>query len=1123
MRLARLRFAILLAALAIGAIGLRGQTGTNAPWDRAPASGLDPEFELGLASAITPAELGLVRCGDAYLAHHPWHQLRFLFRDGGLTVTPPLSGPDASADCEPGLGVQAESNWREPQWPEPPWRWGLRLLGYAAVADGADLAAAGGLELEPPQVAVDGQRLRLDRGALIEWYENRATGLKQGFTLRRPPRPDAAEQLVLRLALEGGLHALWEQPGRSLAFYTPAGDYALSYRDLQVLDARGRSLPSRLVLKPNQGAGAQGRAPEWLEIRIDATGARWPLTVDPVLFSEQRISSLGGEGGDFFGWSLALSGDRALVGAWLDDARARDAGAAYLFQKASSGWRLEAKLTAADAQAGDFFGAAVAIDGDRLLIGAPLAGEAAYFRGDTGAAYLFERQGGRWRQQQKLVPKRAASGDLFGRAVALEGETAAIGAYGDRDNGMSSGAVYIFSQGADGWEEQAKLKASDGRTDDRFGAALALSGGRVLIGAYRHDSSGEDAGAAYIFARDGDAWAQQAKLTSAKPQPLGFFGFSVAFSGDSVLIGAWGEQDASQGGAAYLFSSSGGRWRLRQRLVGKPVGGRFGFSVALDKRHALVGAYLDDAHPGGTGAAYLYRRAKGQLRKQATLTGEVRDDGFGVSVALDEGLALVGAVLDGHALSAGRVWVFAPTQDRWRSQTALSAPAQTLSDRFGVAVAISEQFALIGAPKANTEQAELAGAAFLFERGLQHLGRHEVLIAEYGEIGDAFGRAVALSENRVFVGAPSADAGGLETGLVYVLARGKQGWRLEALLRPQDGGVRSRFGQAIAADGDRLLVGAPGDEEAASGAGAAYLFQRNAKGWILQAKLMAGDAAADQQFGAAVALHRNRALIGAARDRTHGRNAGAAYLVTKGEGGWRTQQKLLPADPKKQQHFGYAVSLGERHALIGAWGDDTGGHQAGAVYVFGPTSDIGPTSDPTSDPWDQQAKLTPAEAGARLGVAVALSGPMAVAGAYGRNDVGEQIGLIYVLKEGTQGWMAEAKLAAGLAHPGFGLAVALSGDGALIGTGLADETGSARFVRIQIDSDADGVADPIDNCPLIANIDQRDSNQDAIGDACEAPTTPVRADQDQSVLRPTEQIDEALLAKDVTDVKADAD
>jgi len=210
-------------------------------WAQAPAA--PDEMPQGLGQALHEARHAIEAEGDSLVAINHRNDQRIRFEGEGIEVTPTAEDAD--------------------------WRWGMTLTGYGTPGD-----------IQPVQNAerqVEGTRLEYRRGPITEWYVNKSVGLEQGFTLSQPPVPDANE-LVLALALEGGLTPEWEQPGQALRFHAPSG-YALSYRELKVIDAKGVELPARLAL---DGAS--------LEIRVDARGAAWPVVVDPLVFDEQNAS-----------------------------------------------------------------------------------------------------------------------------------------------------------------------------------------------------------------------------------------------------------------------------------------------------------------------------------------------------------------------------------------------------------------------------------------------------------------------------------------------------------------------------------------------------------------------------------------------------------------------------------------------------------------------------------------------------------------------------------------------------------------------------------------------------------------------------------------------------------------
>ena len=343
--------------------------------------------------------------------------------------------------------------------------------------------------------------------------------------------------------------------------------------------------------------------------------------------------------------SVALSGDLALVGA----KRLGGLGAAYVFARQGGTWTQQAKLTAADADPlSDSFGSSVAFSGDFALIGAHLDID----RGSSaGAAYVFMRQGGTWTQQAKLTASDGDGLEQFGSSVALSGDLALIGAHiKDDDQGREGvGAAYIFVRQSNIWTEQAKLTASDGEEEDAFGFSVALSGDLALIGAARAAGKVDNSGAAYVFARQGGTWTQQAKLTAIDGEEEDRFGISVAFSGDLALIGAHlDDNQAQNAGAAYVFVRQGGTWTQQTKLTAADgeEEDRFGVSVAFSGGLALVGA----ERGSDAAAAYVFARQGDTWTQQTRLTGV--EEGTHSSVAFSGNFALVGARTNDNQVAA---------------------------------------------------------------------------------------------------------------------------------------------------------------------------------------------------------------------------------------------------------------------------------------------------------------------------------------------------------------------------------------------------------------------------------------------------------------------------------------
>lgn len=309
----------------------------------------------------------------------------------------------------------------------------------------------------------------------------------------------------------------------------------------------------------------------------------------------------------FFGTSVALSGETALVGAGNADNSYFLTGSAYVFIRSGTNWSQQAKLTANDGLDGDHFGNSVALSGNTALVGAYRAGV-----NDTGAAYVFVRSGTTWSQQTKLTVGDAAANDYFGSSVALEGDTALVGSYNDYTGFAYSGSAFVFVRSGTVWSQQAKLIPSDAAGGDRFGCSVALSGDTALVGAYWDNSPSSDAGSAYIFTRSGTTWSQQAKLTASDAANNDYFGYSVALSGNTALVGAYGDDTAagSDAGSVYAFVRTGTAWSqaAKQSSSDAAFNDYFGYSVALSSDTALVGVRNDDTPTGyDTGSVYVFR------------------------------------------------------------------------------------------------------------------------------------------------------------------------------------------------------------------------------------------------------------------------------------------------------------------------------------------------------------------------------------------------------------------------------------------------------------------------------------------------------------------------------------
>jgi hypothetical protein len=572
--------------------------------------------QAGLLQAIYGVEATKPVPGPArqsvYQARNPSQGLHLTFTENGLQV-----GLDGAS------GTQS-------------WRWGVRLVEVGQAGDMRSVSR--------PTLVAKGRRVEYRRDTITEWYDNGAAGVEQGFTLStRPASSHRSAPLQLELAVSGNLQPGVTEPGQAIVFRDPAGIARLHYAHLKAFDSDGDMLPVRMEVR-----AAENTTPAGIRLIIDDRAARYPVTIDPLIFTEETIlTPSDSTSDDDFGGAVAVDGDTAVVGAPVQDvAGETNQGAAYVYVRNGTTWTEQAKLLGSDSDALDHFGASVAIAGDTIVVG-----------GDIGnVAYVFVRNGTTWVEQTRLTAASIGSVDNFGGSVAISGETVIVGAEREAPGGGSNGpgAALVFVRDGTMWTLQDTLFSADGQDGDDFGAAVALDGDVALIGAPSHDPGGaQNAGAAYVFARSGSTWTEQAKLVPADITAFDAFGYSAALDGDTALLGARSGNGAiDQAGAAYVFVGSGANWVPQAKLFPQnedPLrigGSRFGNTAALLGDIALVGAPRTDLDGlPDAGAAYLFERVGTSWSQAGKLTAsDAQDTGeFGGGVALTQNLALVGA------------------------------------------------------------------------------------------------------------------------------------------------------------------------------------------------------------------------------------------------------------------------------------------------------------------------------------------------------------------------------------------------------------------------------------------------------------------------------------------------
>jgi uncharacterized protein (TIGR03437 family) len=904
-----------------------------------------------------------------------WRGIRAAHEAWRREVRPTANGWEAR-NREAGLTASFDRRGLEVSARAGGWSWGLELESYGVGAQRIDLQG------REAAIRTAGERISYGwDGNLEEWLVNEPRGFEHGFTLReRPVGGRADENLSLRLRIRGGLRPLDGFGGGSLVFGDEEGA-RLEYRDLVVRDAGGQVRRSWFE--------AEGTAA--IRLVVEDGGAAYPLTIDPLItqqaYLKPGVNGADGYGDDHFGAAVAIHGETAVIGA--------------------PGER----------------SSATGVDGNQSDNSA----------NDSGAAYVFVRQGLTWSQQAWLKASNTAVEDRFGSAVAIYGDTIVVGALeedsaatgvnGDQSDNrkLDAGAAYVFARSGTTWAQQAYLKASNTGTGDNFGAAVAIYGDTVVVGALNESSAATgvngnqtastsfSSGAGYVFVRQGTTWMQQAYLKASNTGLGDQFGGAVAIFGETLVIGAALESSGATGvngnqaddsafsaGAAYVFVRQGATWAQQAYLKASNSGGGdfFGGAVGIHGDLLVVGA-----------------RYEGSVAR--SVNGDQADD---------------------SAPGAGAAYLFARSGATWSQQAYLKASNTDSGNGFGAAVAISMETVVIGARDESS--------------------------AATGVDGD------------------QGDRGALSSGAAYVFVRGGTGWSQQAYLKASNTVEGSRFGAAVAVAGETILVGADGEPGAvrgvngnqldrrAPGAGAGYIFVRSGAVWSQVAWLKASNTEAvygPDYFGHAVAVDGRTVVVGAwAEDSaatgvdgnesdTSALRSGAAYVFFWDGAGWRQQAWLKASNTEAEDQFGWSVAISGETVLIGAPGEDgraTGvnGDQAdngirdsGAVYVF----------QRSGTTWSQQAYLKASNTGPddRFGWAVAIDGETAVVGAWAEDSAatgvnGNQMdnslidaGAAYVFLRSGMGWSQQAWLKASNtdSSDNFGIGVAIAGETIVVG------------------------------------------------------------------------------------------
>ncbi len=645
-----------------------------------------------------------------------------------------------------------------------------------------------------------------------------------------------------------------------------------------------------------------------------------------------RIGDTSASQGDYFGFSVAVQVPLIVVGAAFGNIGVPRSGAAYVFERnqgtQADTWGQVGQLVVLSPSEDDHLGFRIAIECDTVVVGSY----------NAQAAYVFERNHGGAGAWGKLV--ELTGGYSFGRAVAIAEETIAVGAPGDE-----GGLVVIFERnqgGDDNWGQVTEVTPVDLEAEDTFGEALWLRGDRLVVATRRDDDWGDDTGSVSLFERNAggaDTWGQVGKITASDPDLDTFFGQSIHLSGSTLVVGTPYDDDQGYRSGSVTIYSTLPDLRSDVMTLTNPNpgnGNHFGNSVGLSGDTAVVGAPMDDVECSDCGAAYVFSRNQGGV-------------------------------------------------DAW-SQIGTLTPSVTVeAGNFGEAVGISCDTAVVGVPLADVSGAD-AGVATVFvrnESSADDWDEVQVLTGPDVVAGDHFGESVAISCDRLAVGATDHQVGGDTVGAVYLFERNQgsaDAWGWIATLTADPGQDGSDFGCSVAMEGDVVLVGACAATVVSAGAGAAYVFERNFGGmdsWDQRTKISLTSGQPGAAFGSSVSIDGSTAVIGAPGV-TGGQ--GAVFVVERNQGGangWGQVVQLSASDPESDGGFGTSVAISGNLVVVGGPRSNVSGYDEGEVYVF-ERNDGG-----VADGWDEVFKISsgsPANED-HWGSAVALDGHTLIMGA----------------------------------------------------------------------------------------------------------------------------------------------
>ena len=657
-------------------------------------------------------------------------------------------------------------------------------------------------------------------------------------------------------------------------------------------------------------------------------GAAYIFKKSGTSWSQQQIiHASDAQTNDQFGHSVGISGDYAIVGAPYEDSGADNGGSVYIYKRNTSTgvWGSEQHITASNAGSADYFGISVSISGDYAIVGANGENSA------RGAVYIYTRDlsTGLWGSEQIIVASDTQVVDEFGWDVGISGDYAIVGSRNEDTGGTDAGAAYIYVRSGTTWSEQQKIQSSDIEAGDSFGGAVSIDGDYITVGANYEDENGTSAGAVYVFKRDGTTWTQQAKLLPSDGtggDELSYGG-SIDISGDTIVVGARVADPGgiSNAGAAYVFQRSGTTWTEVKKIVASDAqaSDNFGVSVSISGSTIITSAPNEDTKATDAGAAYIY---SSQLVTNYYITqpGTYRADLqiCGIDYKTNE-VEVTGSVTPEKSFPSVSTKTY-PSDDGTVSD----------SDYYGYVGLSGNGLVMVVVGKGDDDTTTNSGGFMVYEKinGVWTFTQQITNVGSgSGTLGDCDeGKSVQLDYDgtRVFIGAHADGHSYTSSGSVYIYRRVAQGnWTLEQ--RIDGGGASYRYGyNDVNNAGDKLIIGSYG-YPGSGNTGRAWYYTRSVTTWSLQDEFVAPSTSA---YGTSVGMNSagTRAIIGGYN---HSSNTGRADIWNYSGSSWSLDTTLTGENASDKFGWNVDMSNDGNTVVVGA-PIYSGGGEEGRAYIY---------------------------------------------------------------------------------------------------------------------------------------------------------------------------------------------